>query len=62
MQSGLKIPQISNGTAKAEFRRLEREALLSLKGWSRSSSPLVRHRGMAREHRRRCADGLRHFG
>jgi shikimate kinase len=35
MQSGLKIPQIFERHGEAEFRRLEREALLSLKGWSR---------------------------
>ena len=35
MQSGLKIPQIFERHGEAEFRRLEREALLSVKGWSR---------------------------
>jgi shikimate kinase len=35
MQSGLKIPQIFEERGEAEFRRLEREALLSVKGWSR---------------------------
>ena len=35
MESGLKIPQIFEQHGEAEFRRLEREALLSVKGWSR---------------------------
>jgi len=35
MQSGMKIPQIFERHGEAEFRRLEREALLSVKGWSR---------------------------
>lgn len=35
MQSGKKIPQIFEQHGEAEFRRLEREALLSVKGWSR---------------------------
>ncbi len=35
MASGLKIPQIFERHGEVEFRRLEREALLSLKGWSR---------------------------
>lgn len=35
MQSGMKIPQIFEQHGEAEFRRLEREALLSVKGWSR---------------------------
>ena len=35
MQSGLKIPKIFEQLGEAEFRRLEREALLSVKGWSR---------------------------
>src|SRR5262250_1643379 len=35
MQSGLKITKIFERHGEGEFRRLEREALLSLKGWSR---------------------------
>ena len=35
MQSGMKIPHIFEQHGEAEFRRLERAALLSVKGWSR---------------------------